>query len=672
MDRRSVHRSQENVGGGQRMPMMSRGAQRRPLPARRQPAPIDDQGSDHDSAEVGGGNDNESRRRSQTRPDSNYQSFAQAAQTFQTAVGSAWNRFEHYCIRRDGTSPIPLVERGSTAIYHTPSILQFYFTDPPPRIRSESYTDHSSNNPAPSVSNNQPSSGWDTHNPRKRKRSEEDDEDEDSERLGPVDTVIALLEGRRLSRADRDALIAALDSAETPSDEGVEGNGEGESNDDDIGEEREVLGGGESVSDDVEMQGNEGVSGYGQRPQKDAGIQSDEGGPGNVEGEVHTQEFPDGDTIVVRLPRNHQSRNQDGTEDVTRGRGLSRTGSHRQRRAGSSSSEEDLYGSSVSPRARDRPDSHEDRNDQSVADDDADQSEGKGEDELSANNIHETPPRPRGRPNGGTAGRSSRSYRSSEEMTTVSATVEASNILGAVDGRRTSRQSRQNSVAASGPAEGAGHAVSAQRHVEERRILISRAPKQTPELLRERTAGCKIARKSRESTAALPSIPEEGPRPRSRTATHDNPKTSSKRKRQDQLDSRSTGPSSLSPASAEEDLAAMGLRPRPTQFDSAEDQDTTQRHHRQIDPHPRQPESKNKSVDERRKPFKLTARTGNVPQGSTPRNHEEATEEAEGPSAGSEGDTSPLTSLATESEEEEEPPLRRPHKRQKTRHPGRD
>lgn len=179
-----------------------------------------------------------------------------------------------------------------------------------------------------------------------------------------------------------------------------------------------------------------------------------------------------------------------------------------------------------------------------------------------------------------------------------------------------------------------------------------------------------------QSTAALPSIPEEGPRPRSRTATHDNPKMTSKRKRQDQLDSRSTGPSPLSPASAEEDLAAMGLRPRPTQFDSAEDQDTTQRHPRKTDPHPRQPENKNKSVDERRKPFKLTARTGNMPQGSTPRNHEEATEEAEGPSAGSEGDTSPLTSLATESEEEEEeeeePPLRRPHKRQKTQHRGRD
>ncbi|KAI7536709.1 hypothetical protein KC331_g11322 [Hortaea werneckii] len=522
---------------------------------RRQSIPIDEEGSDHNPAEAEENSDDESRETSQTRPDSNHQSFARAAQTFETTVRSAWNRFELDRIQRDGTSPTPIVERGSTAIYHAPSILQFYFTNAPPGVHNESdsdhpsdnrapsisntqhspggdtqnprkrkrsegddgeeepesqrpvdtvLSDHPSDNRAPSISNTQPSAGGDTQNPRKRKRSEEDDEDELSERLGPVDTVVALLEGRMLSRADRDALIAALDSAETQSDEGVEGNSEGESNDDDVGEEREVSGDGEGVPDDVEMQGNEGVSEYGERPQNPAGIQSDQGGPGDVEGEAHTQESPDGDTIVVRLPRNHQSRNQDETEDVTRGRSLSRTGSRRQRRAGSSSSEEDLYGSSVSPRARNRPDTHEDRDDQSVADDDADQSEGKGEDELSADDMHETLPRPHGRPPSGATGRPSWYYESGEETTAVSATVNASNILGAVDGRRTSRQSHQNSVAASGPAAGAGHAVSAQRHVEERRASARRPSN------RGSLAGSTVPRESPLKQSSTPRQEERG------------------------------------------------------------------------------------------------------------------------------------------------------------------
>ncbi|KAI7590808.1 hypothetical protein KC316_g3204 [Hortaea werneckii] len=404
MGRGSAARRQGNVGGGQRRPMMSRGAPRRPIQdrryatstddegseheseeaERRQPTPIDEEGSNHDSAQAEGDNDNESRersqtrptsqstpvdeegsnhdpaqaegsndnesrrRRSQTRPDSIDQSFARAAHTFETAVRSAWNRFELDRIRRDVTPPAPIVERGSTAIYHAPSILQFYFTNTPPGVHTKSNSDHPSDNRAPSISNTQHSPGRDTQNPRKRKRSEGDgdeedpgsqmpvdtalsdhpsdnrapnigntqpsfdgdtqnprkrkrsetDDDEDQEGQGAVDSVLAAIEARTLSRADRDALLAALDSAETQSDEGVERNGEGESNDDDIGEEREVSGDGEGVPDDVEMQGNEGVSGYGERPQNTAGIQSDEGGRGDVEGEAHTQESPDGNTIV--------------------------------------------------------------------------------------------------------------------------------------------------------------------------------------------------------------------------------------------------------------------------------------------------------------------------------------------------------------------------------------
>ncbi|KAI7235604.1 hypothetical protein KC330_g4225 [Hortaea werneckii] len=795
MGRGSAARRRGNVGGGPRRQMMTRGAPRRPIQdrryatstdeegsghdsaeaerrqptsideegsehesaeaERRQSIPIDEEGSDHNPAEAEENSDNESRETSQTRPDSNYQRFARAAQTFETSVRSALNRFELDRIQRDGTSPTPIVERGSTAIYHSPSILQFYFTNTPSGVHGESNTDHPRDNRAPSISNTQRSSGGDTHNPRKRKRSEEDDEDEISERLGPVDTVVALLEGRMLSRADRDALIAALDTAETQSDEGVEGNGEGESNDDDIGEEREVSGDGEGVPDDVEMQGNEGVSGYGERPQNTAGIQSDEGGPGDVDGEAHTQEFPDGDTIVVRLPRNHQSRNQDGTEDVTRGRSLSRTGSRRQRRAGSSSSEEDLYGSSVSPRARSRPDTHEDRDDQSVADDDANQSEGKGEDELSADDMHETPPWPHGRPTRGTTGRSSWSYQSSEEMTTVSATVNASNILGAVDGRRTSRQSHQNSVAASGPADGAGHAVSAQRHVEERRASARRpsnrgslagsiVPRESPlkqssiphqeerdpdqqntqantrtpsrtnrrmqdsperqkgKLNMPRTSS-EESRADIQSTAALSSIPEERPMVRPHIPAPHNPEMTSKRKRQAGFDRTPAQPRSISPASRDQDFAAMGLETRSTQPDSEEEKEeeggegimeeipeeqsnddgsedddaaapgeyTTQRPPEQINRHPpAEPESKKKKADAPPGPSKLHLKATNNPRVA---DHKKATEEEEEvvPSAGSEGNASPLTSLTSESEEEQ-PPVKRPKKRLKTRHRGRD
>ncbi|KAI7590212.1 hypothetical protein KC316_g3507, partial [Hortaea werneckii] len=314
MGRGSAARGQGNVGRGQRRAMVSRGLPRRPIQDRRyatstdeegsdhdsaqaegdnnnesrersqtrpasQSTPVDEEGSNHESALAEGSNDNSSRRRSQTRPDSNNQSFARAAQTFETAVRSAWNRFELDRIRGDVTPPAPIGERGSTAIYHAPSILQFYFTNTPAGIHTESSTDHPSNHPAPSISNTQPSSGENTQNPRKRKRSEtnddngdqerqgsvdtvlsdhasdnraprlsntqhsaggitqnprkrqrseEDDEDEDPEGLGPVDAVLAAIEGRTLSRADRDILLAALESAEMQGDEEVEGDVEGD------------------------------------------------------------------------------------------------------------------------------------------------------------------------------------------------------------------------------------------------------------------------------------------------------------------------------------------------------------------------------------------------------------------------------------------------------------
>ncbi|KAI6914558.1 hypothetical protein KC318_g1846 [Hortaea werneckii] len=720
MDRRSAARSQENVGGGQRMPMMSRSAPRRPLPARRQSTPIGDEGSEHESeeaerrqptsidekgsehesaeaerrqsiptdeessnhdpAEAEGNSDNESRETSQTRPNSNDQSFARAAQTFETAVRSAWNRFELDRIRRDVTPPAPIVERGSTAIYHAPSILQFYFTNTPPGIHSESHFDHPSNHPAPSISNTQhspgrdthnprkrkrsegddeeelesqrpvdtvlpdhpndnrapsisntqPSSGGDTQNPRKRKRSETDDDEEEPERLGLLDTVLAAIEARTLSRADRDILLAALESAEMQGDEEVEGGGERESNDDEMQEEEEVLEDGEGALDDVEMQGNEGVSGDGEGPPNNAEIQSDEGGPGDVEREAYTEESFDGDTIVVTGRTNHQSRIQGETEDVTRGRRLSRTGGRRQRRAGPSDAEEDLYGSSVSPSGRHRPDTRGHRDDQSIADDDANQSEGEEEYELPADDMHETLPRPHGRPTSGSSPQDSQA-----------------------DTRTPSRPNR-----------GIWGSPEKQR-------------------------------------AALPSIPEERPMGRPHIPAPHNPEMTSKRKRQDRFDGMQARPSSISPASRDEDLAAMGLETLPTQpdFEEAEEEEggegvmeeipeertsgdgsedddaegpeenTTQHHPRKIDSHPRVPESKNKKTNAPPKPFKLRLKVTNNPRVA---DHKKATEEEEVvPSAGSEGNTSPLTSLASGSEEEQ-PPVKRPMKRQKLRHRGRD
>ena len=510
---------------------------------------------------------------------------------------SAWNRFELDRIPRAGTSPTPIVERGSTAIYHAPSILQFYFTNAPPPIHTESNSghpgdnraprvsntqhspgrdrqnprkrkrsetddneedpesqrhvdtappDHPSDNRSPSISDSQPPPGRDTQNPRKRKRSGTDDDEEEPERHGPVDTVLAAIEGRTLSRADRDILLAALESAEMLSDgevegsgeresygdeiqsdeggsgdgevlgdeevsengegaldevemlrdEGVEGNGEGESNDDGM-QEDEILEDDEGALEEVEMQRDEGISGGGEGPLDDPGIQGDEEVSEEREGDAVSQKSSDSDTIVLARSGDHQSRSEDETEAVPRGRNLSRTEGRHRRRAGSTGSEEDLYGSSVSPHARNRRATHNDRDNQPVADIDAAQSARDEGDEPAADSIRirETPLPPHGRPSSGTTNRPSWTYESSEEMTTVSATVDVSNILGAADGRRTSRhsrqnsvaasgpaegagsaeerrslrKSRQNSVAASGPAEGAGHAVSAQRHVEERR-----------------------------------------------------------------------------------------------------------------------------------------------------------------------------------------------------------
>ena len=578
MARGSAARRQENVGGGQRRPMVSRGAQRRPFPARRQPTPIDDegseldsaeaerretastdeegselgsaeaerrqptpvddQGSDDDSAEAEGGNgnesregsqtrptsqatsvdeegsnhgpaeaeensDNESRERNQTRPNSNDQRFARAAHVFETRVRSAWNRFELDGFPRDGTSPTPLVEQGSTAIYHSPSILQFYFTNTPQAINSESSTDYPSDNRASSSSNTQGSPGGDTHNPRKRKRSETGgDDDEDQETQGAVDTLLALIEAGMLSRDDREIMMAALENADLQGDEEVEGGGEGESNDDEMQSDERFDEVGEG---DRDAQEDEGVSGKGEKALDDVEMEGYEGVSGDVEGQAHTQEAPDGDTIVVAGPSNDQSGDQDDTEDIARGRGLSRSGGRRQPRAGSSGSEEDLYGSSVSPKARDRPDTHEDGDEQPVAGDGANQSEEEEEDELPADDMHETPPQPHGRPTSGRTSHGAWFYESGAETTTVSAAVDPSNILSdAADGRRLSRQSRQNSVAASGHAEGAGHAVSAQRQVEERRASTRRSSH------RASRVGSVIPRESPLKQSSVPRQEERG------------------------------------------------------------------------------------------------------------------------------------------------------------------
>ncbi|KAI7220443.1 hypothetical protein KC365_g12003, partial [Hortaea werneckii] len=494
-------------------------------------------------------------------------------------------------------------------------------------------------------------------------------------------------------------------------DEQVSGDEEEEEEEADTSRGKEVLegddiaGGDEGELDDVGMQANEGVSGDGEGPQNGAEIESNEDGSGVVESQAYADESSDGDTVVVAGRTNHQSRIRDETEDAARGRSLSRTGDRRQRRADSSDSEEDLYGSSVSPSGRKRPETREDRDDQRLADDHANHSEGEEEYELPSDDMHETLPRPHGRPPGGATVRPSWYYESGAETTTVGASIEESNILpDAADGRRSLRQSRQNSVAASGPAEGAGHAVSAQRQVEERRE--ERDPDQQNTRADTRTSS-RTNRRMQDSPgrqrAALSSIPEERPMGRPHIPAHHNPDLVSKRKRQGGFDRTPAQPRSISPASRDEDLAAMGLETHSTQPDSEEEKEeeggegvveevpeersigdesenddatgpeenTTQRRPEQINRHPREPESKKKKTDAPPGPFKLRLKVTNDPRVA---DHKKATEEEEeevAPPAGSEGNTSPLTSLTSDSEEEQ-PPVKRPKKRQKLRRRGRD
>ncbi|KAI7159528.1 hypothetical protein KC316_g13638 [Hortaea werneckii] len=206
-----------------------------------------------------------------------------------------------------------------------------------------------------------------------------------------------------------------------------------------------------------------------------------------------------------------------------------------------------------------------------------------------------------------------------------------------------------------------------------------------------------------QSTAALPSIPEERPMGRPHVPAHPNPDMVSMRKRQGGCDRTPAQPRSISPASRDEDFAAMGLGALSTQPDSEEEKEeedgegimegtpeersnddrngndyatgsgenTTQRPLEQINRHPpAEPESKKKRADAPPKPSKLRLKVTNNPRVA---DHKKATEEEEevAPSAGSEGNTSPLTSLTSESEEEQ-PPVKRPKKRQKLRRRGRD
>ncbi|KAI7477072.1 hypothetical protein KC357_g4598 [Hortaea werneckii] len=667
------------------------GSQTRPTG---QSTSVDEEVRNHESAEAEGSNENEHQETNQTRPPSNDFSFARAAQVFATDVRTAWNRFELDRIPREGTSPTPIVEQGSTAIYHAPSILQFYFTNTPPGIHTASTIDHPTDNRTPSVSNKQSSPGGDTRNPRKRKRSGTDDDDEDQEIQGPVDALLAVIEAGMLSHADREILLAALDSEEIPGDEEVESGGERES----VG--AEIRGERENWED-------------GARDSDDGDIRSDKGGSGDIEEEAHTEESPDGDTIIVRKPRNQQSRTQDETENVTRGHTLSRSGGRSQRRAGSSGWEEDVYGSSVSSTGRHRPDTCARRDDQSVADDDANQSEGDESDQLPEDEVHQTPRQPHGR---STSGRNWY-YASGPETTTVSATVDASNILSdAADGRRLSRQSRQNSVAASGHAAGAGHAVSAQRHVEERRVSTHPGQQNNQADTRTPSRPNRGIRGSPEKQrATLPSIPEERPTGRRHIPAPHNPGMTSKRKRQDRVNKMPARPRSLSPASQDQDMAAMGIGTLPTQTDTeAEEEEesgegkvmetipeersdgdesenddakgskenTIQRHPEQIDRDPGEPESKKKKIDALQRPFKLHRKVRNNPRVA---DRKKATEEEEAPSAGSEGSSSSLSSPPSELElegkleleeelesEEEQPPVKPPAKRQKTRRRGRD
>ncbi|KAI7471451.1 hypothetical protein KC351_g12132 [Hortaea werneckii] len=665
---------------------------------RRQPSPIDDQGPDHDSAEAEEHSDNDARQTSQTRPtgqstsveeegsnhvsakaegnidnesrgesqtrlDSNNQSFARAAQMFETRARSAWNRFELDGFQRDGPSPTPIVEQGSTAIYHSPSILQFYFTNTPPAINTESNIEYPNDNRASSISNTQAPPGEDAHNPRKRKRSENDDGDEDPESQGADDTAPSghpQWSTRHQQRAVLPCLMAALGNGESSGDEDVEGNDEGESNGDEIQPDEGVQEVGEG---DRDAQEDEGVSGKGERALDDVEMEGHEGVSRDVEGQAHTQEAPDGDTIVVARASNHQSGIQEDTEDITRGRSLSRTEGPRQRGTGSSGSEEDLYGSSVSPSGRRRPVTHEERDDQPVADDVANHSEEEEEDELPADDMHETPPQRHGKSTSGRTGRGLYYYQSGPETTTVSAAVDPSNILSdAADGRRLSRQSRQNSLAASGHAEGAGHAVSAQRYVEERRASTRRSshrasrtesivPRESP--LRQSSVPRQEERgpspqdsqadtgtpsRSNRGTqgspekqrATLPSIPEERPVGRPHGPARQNPDKTSKKKRQAGSARMPARPPSLSPALRDEDLAAMGIGTHPTQpgpgeeeaaeegdegvmetipeerssGDESGDDEAAGSREKTTQRHPHEPESKKKKTDAPQKPFK--------------------------------------------------------------------
>ncbi|KAI7507808.1 hypothetical protein KC347_g6591 [Hortaea werneckii] len=605
-----------------------------------QPTPIDEEGSEHDSAEAEGSNDNESRERSQTRPTSNDTSFAQAAQVFATDVRAAWNRFELDRIQREETSPTPIVEQGSTAIYHAPSILQFYFTDAPPKIHTASNIDRPSDDRASSVSNTQNSPGGDTQNPRKRKRSGMDDDDENREKKGPVDALLAVIEAGMLSDADRETLLAALDSEEIPGDKEVEGGGEGESVGAEIRGERENSEDGEGGSED-------------------GGIRSDEGGSGDVEGEAHTEESPDGDTIIVRKPRNQQSRTQDETENVTRGHTLSRSGGRSPRRAGSS---------------------------ESVAVDDADQSEGEEDDELPENAVHETPLRPHGRSSSGR----NWYYASGPETTT-----------GQVDTRQVQamlcllRDMLKRDVTGESPLKQSSVPRQEERDPDQQN---GQADTRTPS--RQNRGIRDISEKQR---ATLPSIPEERPMGRPYIPARRNFEKTSKRKRHDRVDKKPARPRSISPASRDEDLAAMGLGPRPTQTDTeaeeeeeigggrvmetipeeqsdgdeSEDDDaegskenTTRRHPEQIDRHPHEPESRNKKTDAQPGLLKSHLKSTADPRAA---DRKKATEEEKVPSAGSEGSTSSLSDPPSEEEsEEEQPPVKPPAKRQKTRRRGRN
>ncbi|KAI7459309.1 hypothetical protein KC351_g17748 [Hortaea werneckii] len=652
------------------------GSQTRPTG---QSTSVDEEVPNHESAEAEESNENEHQETNQTRPPSNDFRFARAAQVFATDVRTAWNRFELDRIPRDGTSPAPIVEQGSTAIYHAPSILQFYFTDAPPRIHTESNNDRPTDNRTPSVSNTQSSPGRDTQTPRKRKRSDTDEDDEDQEIQGPVDALLAVIEAGMLSHADREILLAALDSAEIPGDDEVEDGGERES----VG--AEIRGERENWED-------------GARDSDDGDIQSDKGGSGDVAGEAHTEESPDGDTIIVRKPRNQQSRTQDETENVTRGHTLSRSGGRSQRRAGSSGWEEDVYGSSVSSTGQHRPDTCARRDDQSVADDDANQSEGGENDQLPEDEVHQTPRQPHGR---STSGRNWY-YASGPETTTRQVdTPQVQAMLYLL------RDMLKRDVTGESPLKQSSVPRQEEKDPGQQN---NQADTRTPSRPNRGIRGS-----PEKQRATLSSIPEERPTGRRRIPAPHNPGMTSKRKRQDRVNKMPARPRSLSPASQDQDMAAMGIGTLPTQTDTeAEEEEesgegkvmetipeersdgdesenddakgskenTIQRHPEQIDRDPGEPESKKKKIDALQRPFKLHRKVRNNPRVA---DRKKATEEEEAPSAGSEGSSSSLSSPPSELEfegkleleeelesEEEQPPVKPPAKRQKTRRRGRN